>query len=412
MFVVIMNLSYYISNRLFFTKKGNNRYTKPILLIGTLAVTLSVTVMILSIMITTGFKNQITEKIIGFGGDINITSYVNNQSYESIPIIKNQSLIFDLESNKNIVNVSSFATKAGILKNENEILGVVLKGVSSNYNWDFFNKNMVSGKTLTLSDSISSNSIIISKQVAKNLNLSLGESVFMYFAQDPPRVRKFIIHGIFSTALSDFDDLFVIADIKQIQKLNNWETSQIGGLEIKINDFRKLNEVAEFVYNKTDYNLKSESIKERFPQLFDWLDLQNMNVVLIIILMVIVALVNMITVLIIIILEKVQLVGILKSMGLSNWNIRKIFLYQSIKIATSGLIFGNLLAFILTFLQKRFQFLKLDSSIYYMQHIPVDYDFFSVILINIGTIFMCYLALIIPSAIITKMKLINSIRFE
>ena len=289
---------------------------------------------------------------------------------------------------------------------------MVLKGVSSNYNWDFFNKNMLSGKTLTLSDSISSNSIIISKQVAKNLNLSLGEYVFMYFAQDPPRVRKFLIHGIFSTALSDFDDLFVIADISQIQKLNNWQTSQIGGLEIKINDFRKLDEIAEFVYNKTDYNLKSESIKERFPQLFDWLDLQNMNVFLIIILMVIVALVNMITVLIIIILEKVQLVGILKSMGLSNWNVRKIFLYQSIKIATKGIIFGNLLAFILTFLQKKFQFLKLDSSIYYMQHVPFDYDFFSILLINIGTIVMCYLALIIPSAIITKMKLINSIRFE
>jgi|TARA_B100001093_G_scaffold178873_1_gene171426 lipoprotein-releasing system permease protein len=412
MFVVIMNLSYYISNRLFFTKKGNNRYTKPILLIGTLAVTLSVTVMLLSIMISTGFKNQITEKIIGFAGDITITSYVNNQSYESVPINKNQSLIYDLQSNKNIVNVSSFATKAGILKNENEILGVVLKGVSSDYNWDFFKKNMVSGNTLTLSDSISSNNIIISKQVAKNLNLSLGESVFMYFAQDPPRVRKFLIHGIFSTALSDFDDLFVIADIKQIQKLNNWQTSQIGGLEIKINDFRKLDEVAEFVYNKTDYNLKSESIKERFPQLFDWLDLQNMNVFLIIVLMVIVALVNMITVLIIIILEKVQLVGILKSMGLSNWNVRKIFLYQSIKIATLGLILGNLLAFILTFLQKRFQFLKLDSSIYYMQYIPVDYDFFSVLIINIVTIVICYLALIIPSAIITKMKLINSIRFE
>ncbi len=407
-----MNLSYFISNRLFFTKKGNNRYTKPILLIGTLAVTLSVTVMLLSIMITTGFKNQITEKIIGFAGDITVISYVNNQSYESIPINKNQSLISDLKSNKNIVNVSSFATKAGVLKNENEILGVVLKGVSSNYNWDFFNKNMLSGKTLTLSDSISSNNIIISKQVAKNLNLSLGESVFMYFAQDPPRVRKFIIHGIFNTAMSDFDDLFVIADISQIQKLNNWQTSQIGGLEIKINDFRKLDEIAEFVYNKTDYNLKSESIKERFPQLFDWLDLQNMNVFLIIILMVIVALVNMITVLIIIILEKVQLVGILKSMGLSNWNVRKIFLYQSIKIATKGIIFGNLLAFILTFLQKKFQFLKLDSSIYYMQHVPFDYDFFSILLINIGTIVMCYLALIIPSAIITKMKLINSIGFE
>ena len=407
-----MNLSYFISNRLFFTKKGNNRYTKPILLIGTLAVTLSVTVMLLSIMITTGFKNQITEKIIGFAGDITVISYVNNQSYESIPINKNQSLVSDLKSNKNIVNVSSFATKAGVLKNENEILGVVLKGVSSNYNWDFFNKNMLSGKTLTLSDSISSNNIIISKQVAKNLNLSLGESVFMYFAQDPPRVRKFIIHGIFNTAMSDFDDLFVIADISQIQKLNNWQTSQIGGLEIKINDFRKLDEIAEFVYNKTDYNLKSESIKERFPQLFDWLDLQNMNVFLIIILMVIVALVNMITVLIIIILEKVQLVGILKSMGLSNWNVRKIFLYQSIKIATKGIIFGNLLAFILTFLQKKFQFLKLDSSIYYMQHVPFDYDFFSILLINIGTIVMCYLALIIPSAIITKMKLINSIGFE
>lgn len=407
-----MNLSYYISNRLFFTKKGNNRYTKPILLIGTLAVILSVTVMLLSIMITTGFKNQITEKIIGFAGDITITSYVNNQSYESIPINKDQSLISDLQSNKNIVHVSSFATKAGILKNENEILGVVLKGVSSNYSWDFFNKNMVSGKTLTISDSISSNNIIISEQVAKNLNLSLGESVFMYFAQDPPRVRKFIIHGIFSTALSDFDELFVIADISQIQKLNNWQPSQIGGLEIKINDFRKLNEVAEFVYNKTDYNLKSESIKERFPQLFDWLELQNMNVFLIIILMVVVALVNMITILIIIILEKVQLVGVLKSMGLSNWNVRRIFLYLSTKIATVGLIFGNLLAFILTFLQKKFQFLKLDSSIYYMEHIPVDYDFFSVLLINIGTIFVCYLALIIPSSIINKMKLVDSIRFE
>ena len=234
----------------------------------------------------------------------------------------------------------------------------------------------------------------------------------MYFAQDPPRVRKFIIHGIFSTAFSDFDDLFVIADIMQIQKLNSWQSSQVGGLEIKINDFKQLDEVAEFVYNKTDYNLKSESIKERFPELFDWLELQNMNVFLIIILMVIVALVNMITVLIIIILEKVQLVGVLKSMGLSNWNVRKIFLYQSIKIATVGIIFGNLLAFILAFLQKKFQFLKLDSSIYYMQHIPFDYDFFSVLLINMGTIVMCYLALIIPSSIITNMKLIDSIRFE
>ena len=407
-----MNLSLYVSNRLFFTKKGNNRYTKPILLIGTLAVTLSVTVMLLSIMITNGFKNQITEKIIGFGGDVVITSFVNNESYESVPIKKNKSLIAELQSNENIVNVSSFATKAGVLKNENEILGVVLKGVSSNYIWDFFNKNMIDGNTLTLSDSVSSNKIIISQQVAKNLNLSVGEPIFMYFAQDPPRVRKFIINGIFSTALSDFDDLFVIGDIRQIQKLNSWQSSQVGGLEIKINDFKKLDEVAKFVYHKTDFNLKSESIKERFPELFDWLELQNMNVFLIIILMVIVALVNMITVLIIIILEKVQLVGVLKSMGLSNWNVRKIFLYQSIKIATVGIIFGNLLAFILAFLQKKFQFLKLDSTIYYMQHIPFDIDFFSVFLINMGTIVICYLALIIPSSIITNMKLIDSIRFE
>ena len=156
-----MNLSLYVSNRLFFTKKGNNRYTKPILLIGTLAVTLSVTVMLLSIMITNGFKNQITEKIIGFGGDVIITSFVNNESYESVPIKKNKSLIAELQSNENIVNVSSFATKAGVLKNENEILGVVLKGVSSNYIWDFFNKNMIDGNTLTLSDSVSSNKIII-----------------------------------------------------------------------------------------------------------------------------------------------------------------------------------------------------------------------------------------------------------
>ena len=407
-----MNVEYFISKRLFFAKKENNRYTRPILFIGTLAITLSVAIMLLSIMITNGFRNQITDKIIGFGGDITITNFTNNQSYESVPISIDQDFYPSIADNEGISNISIFATKAGIIQANNEILGVVLKGISTDFDWKFFKQNMIQGDILNIEDSITSNEILISSEIARLLDVSIGESLFMYFAQDPPRVRKFKIKGVYSTALADFDKLFVISDIKHIQKLNKWNNNQIGGFEIKIHDFDKLDIIAEYIYESIGIDLKSESIKERFPELFDWLELQNMNVILIITLMMIVGLVNMITVLLIIILERIRLIGVLKSLGLSNWRVRKVFLYQALQIAFKGILYGNLIAFLFAFLQVNFSLISLDPDIYYMDYVPVDFDLASILMVNTGTLILCYLTLIIPSLIITNMRLIKTIRFE
>ena len=406
-----MNVEYFIAKRLFTAKEENKSYTKPILRIAILAIALSVAVMLLSVMVVTGFKNDISDKIIGFGSHITISSFSDNQSYETEPIQISESLYTSILEDPEVKHISTFATKAGIIKTNDEILGVVLKGVSSDYDWTFFNNNLVAGECFNVSDSIKTNQVLISENSANTLDLGVGDDLIMYFVQNPPRVRKFEISGIYNTALTDFDKLFVMGDIKHIQSLNSWKNKQVGGVEIVVNNFNDLELVTEAVYEKIPYNLNAQSIKEKTPQIFDWLDLQNINVRVILILMLIVGGINMITALLILILERTKMIGILKALGANNWSVRRVFLYSAVHLILKGLFWGNCIAIGFAFLQKKFSIISLDSNIYYMNTVPIDFDFTAILLLNVGTIIVCYLILIIPSIIITKITPVKAIRF-
>ena len=406
-----MNVEYFIAKRLFTAKEENKSYTKPILRIAILAIALSVAVMLLSVMVVTGFKNDISDKIIGFGSHITISSFSDNQSYETEPIQISDSLYTSILEDPEVKHISTFATKAGIIKTNDEILGVVLKGVASDYDWTFFNNNLVAGECFNVSDSIKTNQVLISENSANTLDLGVGDDLIMYFVQNPPRVRKFEISGIYNTALADFDKLFVMGDIKHIQSLNSWENKQVGGVEIVVNNFNDLELVTEGVYEKIPYNLNAQSIKEKTPQIFDWLDLQDINVRVILILMLIVGGINMITALLILILERTKMIGILKALGANNWSVRRVFLYSAGHLILKGLFWGNCIAIGFAFLQKKFSIISLDSNIYYMNTVPIDFDFTAILLLNVGTIIVCYLILIIPSIIITKITPVKAIRF-
>ena len=406
-----MNVEYFIAKRLFTAKEENKSYTKPILRIAILAIALSVAVMLLSVMVVTGFKNDISDKIIGFGSHITISSFSDNQSYETEPIQISDSLYTSILENPEVKHISTFATKAGIIKTNDEILGVVLKGVSSDYDWTFFNNNLVAGTCFNVSDSVKTKQVLISENSAKTLQLGVGDDLIMYFVQNPPRVRKFEISGIYNTALTDFDKLFVMGDIKHIQSLNSWENKQVGGIEIVVNNFNDLELLTERIYEKIPYNLNAQSIKEKTPQIFDWLDLQDINVRVILLLMLIVGGINMITALLILILERTKMIGILKALGANNWSVRRVFLYSAVHLILKGLLWGNCIALGFAFLQKQFSIISLDPNIYYMNTVPINFDFTAILLLNVGTIIVCYLILIIPSIIITKITPVKAIRF-
>ena len=407
-----MNTSLFIAKRLYNAKENNNNYTRPIIRIAILAIALSVAVMILSVFILSGFKSNISNKVFGFGGHINISKFSYNQSYENDPINFNSEMLTEIELMDFVDNVQTYATKAGVIKKNNEILGVVLKGVDQRYNWNFFNENLISGNVPLFNDSITENTIMISKNISNKMKLNVGDEMIMYFMEKPVRVRKFIISGIYKTGLSEFDDITVIGDLKHIQKLNNWNLNQIGGYEISINNFKNIEIYTSLIDESIDYDLKALSINDKYPQIFDWLRLQDFNVLIILILMLIVGGVNMITSLLIIILEKSRLIGMLKAIGASDWNIRHIFIYNSLQIILGGLFWGNLIAVSLSLLQIRFNFLKLDEAIYFMDFVPINIELFSLFLINLGTIIICYLILVIPSAVIAKISPAKSIKFE
>ena len=407
-----MNTSLFIAKRLYNTKENNNNYTRPIIRIAILAIALSVAIMILSVFILSGFKNEISNKVFGFGGHINISKFNYNQSYENDPIFLNLDIFSKIESLDFVSSIHPFATKAGIIKESDEILGVVLKGVDKNYNWKFFDENLISGELPVFNDTTTSKNVIISKNISNKLKLDVGDDLVMYYVQKPTRVRKFKVIGIYNTGLAEFDEVVVIGDLKHIQKLNNWQGNQVGGYEVITNNVSNIELFSEIVDENIDYDLKALDIKQKYPQIFDWLRLQDFNVLIILILMLIVGGVNMITSLLIIILEKSRLIGILKAIGATNWNIRNVFIYNSLYIIFNGLLWGNLIALTFSICQNYFDLISLDENIYFMSFVPVKIELMSLFLINIGTFIICYLILVIPSVVISKISPAKSIKFE
>jgi len=417
-----LNIELFIAQRISKGSEKDKNLSQSIIRIAIIAIALSMCVMIVSVAIITGFQKEIREKVIGFGSHITIMNHDTNTSYETVPIKKNQPFYPSIENIDGIKHIQQFAIKAGIIKTKTDIQGVVLKGIASDFDWSFFEKNMIEGKIFTIDDSVKSNDVIVSKYQANLLKLNVGDDLFMYFIQDPPRLRKYTISGIYNSGLEDYDKLYVFADIKDIQKLNDWNIDNndlISGFEIIIDDYSKLDEMTELVsdevgiiFSEDGSKLKVENIKEKNPQIFDWLALTNTNVWVILILMTVVSAINMISGLLIIILERTNMIGILKSLGSSNWSIRKIFLYNAIYIMGKGLMWGNIIGLLICGAQYFFHLLPLDPSSYYVDTVPINLKLLHLLGLNAGTIILTVFVLILPSVIITKIDPVKAIRFN
>ncbi|REJ82518.1 MAG: ABC transporter permease [Bacteroidetes bacterium] len=407
-----MRYEWFIARRIVSSVENRSVATKPIVRLAIAGVSLGFAVMILAVTIVTGFKQEIRDKIVGFGAHIQISNYIENNSFETLPFARDEKFINELRSHPGVEHVQVFATKAGILKKEEEISGVVAKGVGTDFNWKFFQSKLISGKTPQYNDSVRSNEIVISSRLAKKLRISSGDSVLMYFIQQPPRVRKFKVDGIYETGLEEFDNLFLISDINHIRKLNDWEDDEIGGIEILIRDLDELDKISNEIYTRSDASLNTKSIREIYPQIFDWLNLQNINAVIIITLMLLVAGINMISALLIIILERVSMIGTLKALGANNSGVRRVFLSIALVLTGKGLLWGNILGIGLTLIQKHFNIITLDQQSYYISYVPVNIQITDILLLNAGTIFICGLMMILPTAIITRISPLKAIRFS
>lgn len=417
--IIKVNTELFIARRLVSDQTGDNRISRPIIFIAILGIALGLAVMIVSTAIVTGFKNEIRGKIIGFGSHIQILNYDSNISYETVPVSGKQEFYDVLKNKPGIKNIQVFATKAGIIKTEEEIQGVVLKGIGSDFDWTFFRNNLTEGEIFQVTDSARTNKVMISKYVADLLKLKTGDSFIMYFIQDPPRMRKFTISGIYNTSLEEFDEIFVLADIGHIRKLNDWNDDQVSGFEISIENFNDLDYMTYEVMRTVGVNLDEEgarlitmNIVQKYPQIFDWLNLQDTNVWIILTLMLLVTGFNMVSSLLILILERTNMIGILKAIGSNNLSIRKIFLYQSAFLISKGLLWGNLIGIGLALIQQKTGLVKLDEASYYLATVPINLEISYILLLNTGTLLLTFLMLIIPSHLVTKITPVKAIRFD
>lgn len=413
-----MNIEYFIAKRLSLGKEAKRYVSRSIVRFATVSIALGLAVMIITVSVVTGFKNKITHKVFGFGSHIQIVNFDSNTSYETIPIARNPKMVKEIEKIPDVEHVQVFAIKPGIIKKETEIQGVIFKGVDKDFDWSFFKDNLISGDIFTIKDSISNN-IIISKYIASLLKIKTGDNIAMYFVQDPPRVRRFRISGIYETGLEEFDKLFVIGDFKHVVKLNGWKPDEITGYEIAIRNFRDIDQINRRIksmvglkLNPDGSGLKVTDIKEKYTQIFDWLNLQNLNVIIILALMILVAGFNMVSGLIILILERTHMIGLLKSLGAGNILISKIFLFQSSFLILKGLFWGNILGITICFIQYHFQIIHLDQSSYFLSSVPINLNFFHILLLNIGTAILTLGILIIPSLIISRISPESTLRFN
>jgi len=416
-----LNTELFIARRLFSSNDAGQHLSRRIVRLAVAGISLGMVVMILAVAIVTGFQREVESKVNGFAAHLQIVNYDSNQSYQTVPISKNQPFLKQLGEMNGIVHIQQFATKPGIIKAGDEIQGVVLKGISSDFDWSFFKKNKVEGEIIPL-DSARTDRVWISEQISDLLRLNLGDKFRMYFLnQDEkvPRIRQFTVGGIFRSGLEEFDRMFVLVDIRYVQRLNNWEENQISGFEVFVDDLDHVesltSQVRSLVLESLDVDapmLRVVNVKEKYPYIFDWLNLLDMNVWIILLLLVLVAGFNMISGLLVIILERTRMIGILKSMGAANVNIRRIFLYLSCFLVGKGLLWGNIIGVIVCLIQHYFKVIHLDPSSYYVDTVPVNLMISHVVLLNIGAMLVTLLMLLGPSYLVGRISPEKTIRFE
>lgn len=411
-----MNFEFFIARRLL-KGDGTRAVSVPIVRIALVGIALGVCVMLLSIFIITGFKKEITDKLSGFGAHLNVVAYDNNSSFAGNQIVADDSLVTGIRSLPEVGEAYVYITRPAILKSKEEIHGVVLRGVDSSYSASFFKDHLVDGQFPDYRGNGASNDVVLSASVASLLGLKTGDKVAAHFVQDPPRVRMLTVAGVYDTGFKEYDDMMVLCDLRHLQKLNGWEKNEVSGIAIELKDINRTAEVKEKVdallpWDDDNNFYKLETLRETAPQVFDWLDLLNMNVWVILVLIVIVAVFNMVSGLLILILDKTSLIGILKALGYRDVGLRKLFLYLSLALTGRGMLLGNVLALVLGGLQYKFKLISLDASSYYMDTVPVHFDWFYWLLLNVGVLLISVLMLVVPTMLISKIKPIKAIRFE
>lgn len=403
-----MNLEFFISRRI--AIKSERTFSKLIVRIAIAGVMLSLAVMILAVAIIKGFKTEIQDKVRGFIGDVQIYRYDLNGSFEKSPFVPNDTTLSYLNSNTNLQSFAPFATKPCIVSANGEVEGINFKGIDKSYDWTFINKHLISGKIIDFSDS--KDQILLSDYTAKRLNLKVGDRFLVHFVQNPPKRRKLTLVGIYSVGIENIDKSFAIGDLNLLRSVNNWEANQMGGIELRVKDFVRLDTVANAIYNNLELKLRSRSVKESTPEIFEWLSLLDVNTQVLLVLMMIVGVINMVTALLIMILERTNMIGLLKAMGAANTIVMKIFLYNAFYLVLIGLFLGNVLGLGLAALQHYTHIFKLEQSNYYLAFVPVEVHFLDVLLLNIATVVICLLVLVIPSMLVGRISPLKAIRFK
>ncbi len=413
-----MNYEFFLAKRIIGSKAYKSSVSAPIIKIGIAAIAIGIIVMMVAIATGIGLQQKIRDKVVAFNGHVTITSYDTNNSQESVtPISKTEDFYPDFKAVNGVSHVQGVASKFGVIRTETDFEGVYLKGVGTDYKWNYFEEFLIAGRLPNFKNEDKwSEEVLISKHLANRLNFKVGSSLQMVFAKnDPekiPNIITYTIVGIYNSGFQELDAQYLIGDIRHLQRINKWKPDQVGNFEVFINDYSKLQEKGIEIHENISSLLDAKTITDRYYSIFEWIKIFDKNIYGIIGIMILVAGINMITALLVLILERTTMIGVLKTLGCSNWSIRKLFLYKASYLILLGLLWGNILGLGLLFVQKYFKIFPLDPKVYYVSEAPVYISFNYIFALNVGTLFLCLLMLLIPSYIITKISPVKAIRFN
>lgn len=415
-----MSWKLFVARRIYRSKEKEKEVSKPAVLIAMWGIAVGLAVMIVAVAVVVGFKHEVRGKVVGIGSDITITNFEDRKSYETVPVVAGDSLLDALRSMEGVKHVQRYSTKPGMIMTDDNFLGMVLKGVAQEYDWAFLKEHMQEGEIPAFTDSASTNRTLVSRTIANKLNLKLGDKLYTYYiSAENVRARRLEVAGIYQTNFSIYDNMFLLTDLYTVNRLNAWKEDQASGVELEVEDAGRLEETKEAVREEVDMltdryggTYYTQSVEENNPQIFAWLDLLDMNVWVILILMTGVAGFTMISGLLIIILERTNMIGVLKALGADNLSIRKVFLSFSVFLIGRGMLWGNLIGLAFVVIQSQFRIFKLDPSTYYVDSVPVEFNLWWWVLLNVCTLVVSVLMLVGPSYLIAHIHPAKSIRFE
>ena len=415
-----MDWKLFVARRIYRSKEGEKEVSKPAVLIAMWGIAIGLAVMIVAVAVVIGFKHEVRDKVVGIGSDITITNFDAQKSYETVPVVVGDSLLDALRSMEGVKHVQRYSTKPGMIMTEDNFLGMVLKGVSQEYDWTFLKEHLLEGEIPAFTDSASTNRTLVSRTIANKLNLKLGDKLYTYYiSAENVRARRLEVAGIYQTNFSIYDNMFLLTDLYTVNRLNAWQADQASGIELEVADVSRLEETKEAISAEVDMlkdrygaTYYTQTVEESNPQIFAWLDLLDMNVWVILILMTGVAGFTMISGLLIIILERTNMIGVLKALGADNLAIRKVFLSFSVFLIGRGMLWGNIIGLSFVFIQSQFHLFKLDPSIYYVDSVPVAFNLWWWVLLNVCSLLASVLMLVGPSYLIAHIHPAKSIRFE